>query len=211
MAGWDTDRPIYDRLPGENEGYRKDEDWDGYDAEIDPPIARWLTAPWDSLSVELKGKIEALYTTHFNPETADAENLDWLAQLAGFTGEYWSSDWDESVKRQLILYGLDFIWESKGSRELLEWLIELFGLQSRVYFLGEFLAGITLLPATLGGNGFSYYLLVSLAYLRTSPEWAMLERLNRLFGAVYCESRVCYDQFYAGFSLAGDPCFDPPI
>jgi len=206
---WTTGRPIGDRLPGENEAYRKDEDWSGYDPALDPPIARWLTAPWDSLSMETKASVDGIYATHFDPETADAKNLDWLAQLAGFTGDYWSSDWDEAVKRQLILHGLDFIWETKGSRELLVWLIALFGLQARIYFLGEFLAGITTVPNSLGGEGFNYFILVSLAYSRISSGWAMLEKINRLFGPVYCDSRVCYEQFYAGFSLAGDPVFDP--
>ncbi len=202
---WDTGKPIYDRLPGDNEGYRKDQQWDGYDPTTD--VALWLTEPWDSLLMELKGKIDNLPITHLDPAAADPENLDWLAQLCGFTGEYWQTDWAVLVKRQLIANSLNFIWINKGTRPLLEWLISLFGLQVRIYLLGEFLAGINAAGDLLGGDPFNYYLLVKLAYLRNSPEWALVEKLNKLYGPVFCESRVCYEQFYAGFSVAGDPVF----
>jgi hypothetical protein len=205
MAGWDTGNPIHDRLPGENEGYRKDESWDGHDPSVDPPIARWLTEPWDALLMESKGKIETIYTTHLNPLTAEPENLDWLAQLHGFTGEYWSVDWDVAVKRQLIANSFTKIWENKGSRSLLEWIFQTFGLETRIYLYGEFLADINVAGDVLGGEALQYWLLVTLKYLRTSDEWKLLEKLNRLYSPVCCNSRVTYDQFYADFSIAGDP------
>lgn len=204
---WQKGQPITLRLPGENSAYRKDEEWEGYDPELDPPIARWLEDPWDKLLTDSKDKIDNFHTNYLNPETCYPEALDWLAQFCGFTGDYWSSSWDEAVKRQLLLRSYEFIWVNKGSKQLLEWLLEVFGLQARIYLLGQLLAGITPLPATLGGDPFRYWLLVRLRYLRTSPEWKLIEKLNRLFGPVYAESRVCYEYFYAGFSVAGDPCF----
>lgn len=200
MAGWDTNRPIYDRLPGENGGYREEE------AES-VTVADLLTQPWDDLLMETKGAIDHFERDYLDPATALPQHLDWLAQLCGFTGDYWDSDWAVPIKRQLIERSYSFIWENKGSRDLMEWLLATFGLNAQIYLQGEFLAGITRLPGTVGGDGFWYLLTVQLIYLRSSPEWKLLERLNRLYGPVYCESRVCYDQFYAGFSVAGDPVF----
>lgn len=203
---WERGEPIAYRLPGENCGYRKDEEWDLYVEEIDPPIARWLEVPWDQLLMDSKAKIDGFPENYLYPATAIASALDWLAQFCGYTGDYWSNDWPIPVKRELLLRSYDFVWQNKGTRALLEWLISLFGLECRVYLLGEFLAGQTV-PAIVGGDPFRYYLLVELAYLRTSKEWALLERLDRLFGPVYAKSRVCYKKFYAGFSVAGDPVF----
>lgn len=203
---WQQGQPITLRLPGENSGYRKDEEWEGYDPELDPPIAHWLQDPWDKLLMDTKAKIDGFPTNYLYPETAYAEALDWLAQFCGYTGDYWSSNWPIAAKRELLRRSYDFVWQNKGTRALLEWLLALFELECRVYLLGAFLAGDTV-PAIVGGEPFLYYLLVKLRYLRTSPEWALIERLNRLFGPVYAESRVCYERFYAGFSVAGDPVF----
>ena len=196
---WDAGRPIYGRLPEDSQQYQGNE------------LVDWLTLPWDELLVEARSQADALHANYFDPVTAKVEVLDWLAQLCGFTGDYWEATWPEGVKRELIANSFEFIWPNKGTRELLEWLIELFALQAQVYILGDFLAGITLLPATLGGPGFQYFIRVPLVYLRTTYEWRLMVKLNRLYGPVYCESRVCYDQFYAGFSVAGDPTFDEAI
>lgn len=204
---WERGQPIAYRLPGENSGYRKDEEWEFYVEEEDPPIARWLETPWDELLMASKAKMDDFPENYIYPETAIPEALDWLAQFCGYTGDYWSSDWAVPVKRQLLLRAYDFVWINKGTRVLLEWLIDLFSLECRVYLLGEFLAGQTV-PATIGGDPFRYYLLVKLAYLRTSAQWALIVRLNRLFGPVYAYSRVTYERFYAGFSVANDVVFD---
>jgi hypothetical protein len=201
---WQTGRPIYDRLPGQNEAYRKESPTDE-----DPAIADWLTAPWDELLTGLRSAIDNIPQDMLDPATAKPENLDWLAQLCGFTGEYWDTSWPVAVKRELIANSLNFVWENKGTRALLEWLIDLFGLEASVYQVGAFLAGISLVGDPIGDADsiFEYYLVVSLDYLRTSTQWKLLERLNRLYGPVYADSRVCYDGFYAGFSVVGDPIF----
>lgn len=204
---WQKGQPIAHRLPGENSGYRKDEDWEEYDPELDPPIARWLEDPWDKLLMDTKAKIDGFPTNYLYPDSAYESALDWLAQFCGYTGDYWSSSWPISVKRTLLIYSYSFVWENKGTRRLLEWLFSVFALQVRVYLLGEWLAGITRTPGQVGGEPFRYYLLVRLQYLRTSPEWALISRLNRLFGPVYAKSRLSYEYFYAGFSVAGDPTF----
>ena len=210
MSGvWEDGKPIYLRLPGENSGYTKDETFDDYDPIVDPPIARWLTEFWDDFTVSTKNKAANLYATHLNPETAEAANLDWLAQLCGFTGNYWNATWSELVKRSLISNSFNFIWPNKGTKILLEWLLYLFGYNARIFQLGEFLAGINVAGDRLGGSPLKYYVVVSLSYLRTSKAWEQIELLNRIYGPVCQDSRVCYNAFYAGFSVAGDPVFEP--
>jgi hypothetical protein len=198
--GWATNRPIYGRLPEESQQYQ------GNDA------ADWLTLPWDDLLANSRGLAQNFYTTHLNPAAADAANLDWLAQLSGYTGAYWDSQWPVAVKRTLITEAFSRVWPEKGSRALLEWIIALFGLEMRVYVLGDFLAGYSAAGDTLGSDsGFEYFLRVKLIYARNGSQWALLERLNQLYSPVYVTSQVCYQQFYAGFSVAGDPVFDTPI
>lgn len=198
--GWAANRPIYGRLPEESQQYQ------GNDA------ADWLTLPWDDLLANSRGLAQNFYTTHLNPATADAANLDWLAQLSGYTGAYWDSQWPVAVKRTLITEAFSRVWPEKGSRALLEWIIALFGLEMRVYVLGDFLAGYSAAGDTLGSDsGFEYFLRVKLIYARNGSQWALLERLNQLYSPVYVTSQVCYQQFYAGFSVAGDPVFDTPI
>lgn len=199
---WQTGRPIYDRLPGQNETYNKENP-----TADDPAIADWLTSPWDELLTGLRTTIDNIPQDMLDPATAKAENLDWLAQLCGFTGDYWDSNWPVAVKRSLIANSLNYIWENKGTRDLLEWLIALFELEASVYQVGSWLAGISVVGDPIGDveSVFQYYIVVSLDYLRTSTQWKLLERLNRLYGPVYSDSRVCYDGFYAGFSVVGDP------
>lgn len=207
VDAWALARPILVRLPGESERYYQDPSFE-HDPELDPPIGDWLTVAADEDLMGAKALMERFYEDHLDPATALETSLDWLAQFAGFTGEYWDAEWPTSIKRELIANAYPFIWEHKGSRVLLEWLISLFTLNAYIYQVGEFLAGIDAVPKAVGGVQLEYYVLVpSMAYLRTSAEWALLRRLNNLYGPIYCKSLVCYDQFYAGFSVAGDLVF----
>lgn len=203
---WESGRPIYDRLPGASELYKKDNtDSDNYNPTKD--VAAWLVAFWDDLLIEQRSNVDNLYRDVFNPDTAKPENLDWLAQLAGYTGEYWSSQWTDTQKRQLIKRAYDYVWINKGTKALLEWLIELFELDAVVYSPGQFILGETPLGSPLGGEPFKYLINVDFrgaGYLRTSPQWKLLEKLNELYGTAYSESRVQYTKFILGFSALGD-------
>lgn len=197
---WASNRPIYGRLPEESQQYQGND------------VADWLSLPWDELLTDSRDLAQNFYTTHLNPATAAAANLDWLAQLSGYTGAYWDSQWPVTVKRTLIAEAFSRVWPGKGSRAVLEWMIALFSLEMRVYILGDFLAGYNAAGDMLGSDsGFEYFLRVRLIYARNGTEWALLERLNRLYSPVYVTSQVCYQQFYAGFSVTGDPVFDTPI
>lgn len=204
---WATGQPIYGRLPGENEAYQKDRTFESYNIADD--IAYWLVAYWDELLLETKATAEDFHTDYLDPETARADALDWLAQFAGYTGNYWDSEWPESAKRALIANAYSQVWPMKGTRELLEWLLSsaVFNLEARVFILGDFLAGISQAGDVLGSDPFTFFILVDLDYLRVSSEWRLIEQLRQLFTPIYCESRVCFEEFYAGFSVAGDPVF----
>lgn len=192
---WQEQQPIYKRLPAESEQYQGN------------PVVEWLCDPWDTMLVETRGKIESFYDDALNPLTCKAENLDWLAQLCGFTGEYWDPQWSESIKRQLIAKSFDFIWVNKGTRALLEWLFLVFQIEAQIYQSGQFIAGVSVAGDMLGGDAFHYYIRLPLKYLRTSQQWQLVARLDRLYSPVYCESTVCFVAFFAGFSVVGDPVF----
>ena len=159
-----------------------------------------------------KGYAENFYRDFLNPDTANEVVLDWLSQFCGYTGEYWDSTWSVSIKRTLIREAYSRVWATKGSRALLEWLIELFNIQASIFIPGEFLANLSAAGDPIGfESGFIYYSRVPIQYARTSSSWLTLERLNNLYGPIYAKSRVIYDQFYADYSVAGDPIFDQSL
>jgi hypothetical protein len=204
---WETGKPIYDRLPGAEEGYRIDEEAPGHNPEECPPVARWLTTPWDELLIELRGKIDGFPADALDPMTADEANLDWLAQFAGFTGRYWNSSYPVAAKRQLIANAYEFIWPMKGTKALIEWMIALFELDAEVYSLGAFRCNQNVIGDRLGGGALNYWVRTPLGYLRTFPQWILLEQINQLYGPAAAESSVVYDGFYCNFSVCGDPLF----
>ena len=194
---WSSGRPIFNRLPVPYQNSSP---------------ANWFTEPWDKVLIDTKLQGDDFYTNYLNPSTALESVLDWLAQFCGFTGEYWDSSWPVSIKRTLIQESYQRIWPQKGSRELLEWLISTFSLQAAVYIPGEFLAGVSRAGDTLGSDtGLVYYIRLPLLYPRTSTEWLTVENINQLYGPVYAKSRVMYELFYAGVSVAGDLVFSEPL
>ncbi|PHJ86313.1 hypothetical protein VF07_22420 [Nostoc linckia z6] len=116
-SAWEQGRPIYKRLPIAEEKYQVSPD----DPELDP-VADWLTLPIDEYLMAAKEAVDNFYTDYLDPVTAKTENLDWLGQLCGFTGEYWETSWSQEQKRSLITNAFTFIWESKGTRAVLEFL-----------------------------------------------------------------------------------------
>lgn len=206
---WAEGRPIYYLLPGENEGFLKDPEFN--DPETDPPIADWLTVFWDEVLVENRALAEAFYEYYLNPETCRDEALTgWLAQHFGYTGVYWDESWSLKAKRSLLLnaYQGQRVWESKGTERLFYWLLDVFDLDAQIYQTGSFVVGQSTLPALLGGQPFEFFILAPLRYLRVSRSWELLEQLRQLFTPAYCDSLICYEQFFAGFSVVGDPVFE---
>jgi len=208
---WQLGSPLYSRLPGVNQGFNRDLTDPDYDPMNPPDVTYFVTKYFDDFLIETRDNINNVYADFFNPDTARDENLDWLAQLAGFTGGYWDSSYPPAIKRELIKNAFTFVWENKGTQQLLEYLFDLFNLEAYLYLPGELLLGVTPLPGILGGDPFYYLILVDFytaGYLRNSKEFRQLEKLNQLYGAVWCESRVAYSDFIVGFSFLGDPVFE---
>lgn len=195
---WSSSRPVYQRLPGINGGY--------YSEDGNNP-ADWLTQFVDVLLVETKAKIDDL-PRQLNPDTCDPEWLDFLAGLCGLTGEYWDTAWPESIQRSLIRSAFPTLWANKGSKQVIEYLLNLFGISHDIWLGSAAYADIALADiATVGTPQWRYVIRLPLLYLRDSPEFKLAEKLNRLYGPVFCDSRVCFKEAYADFAVCGDPVF----
>ena len=107
---WNQGIPFLGRLP---EAYRDREE------------TSWLTVAWDELLIATREQAEAVFATHLDPNTADAKNLDWLAQHYGFTDEFWDVTWSEAIKRTLLRNAYSKIWVERGTIGLLNWMLSL--------------------------------------------------------------------------------------
>ena len=197
MAGWSTNRPIYDRLPSDSERYNGN------------PVVDAITAPFDSILVSYKSAIDNFERDFLNADTARSDALDWLGQLCGFTGKFWQADWTDAQKRLLIKNSHSFIWANKGTERLLIWLLSVFAIDATVYSVNDFLADLSAADDdSVGGSQLEYFIVMSLVYETFSPQWKLAEKLNYLYMPLFCDSDCVYDGFYADLSKTGDPIFD---
>lgn len=201
MSAWTEGRPIFLRLP--QYGWQ----------DQDPPVSDWIIEPYDSILIELKEAILNFPRDFIDPDTCRSDALDWLAQLMGFTGDYWDTGWPDSIKRQLIK-DAQFIWSYKGTQPLLEYLLALFALDAVISLPGAWRVGTTAIGNSIGGELLTYSILINSVgrkfYLRTSDEWKLIERLNRLFMPCWTSPTtlnstfVHYDRFRVGLSAVGE-------
>ena len=197
MAGWSTNRPIYDRLPSDAERYNGN------------PIVDAITQPIDSILVSYRAALSNFERDFLNADTARSDALDWLAMNCGFTGKFWQADWTDAQKRLLIKNSHSFIWANKGTERLLIWLLSVFAIDATVLSTGDFLADINAADDdSVGGSQLEYFIVMSIVYETTSKEWRLALRLNYLYMPIFCDSDVVYDAFYADLSKTGDPIFD---
>lgn len=208
-TAWASGKPVYNRLPGANEGYHKDENPDVVRDvdDNDPPVALWLTDYWDAFLVGLKGKLDEVRDRQMDPMLCDPEWLDVLAAMAGYTGGYWDRAWADEVKRVLVRDAFTKIWSNKGSEATLRHILTTFGLSYDIWMGDSLLAGVHSVPHIVGSPEWRYVIRVSLNYLRDSYEFKLAEKINRLYGPLFTDNRVAYKQFFAGFSVANDPTF----
>ncbi len=141
---WQLNRPIYLRLPNESGAYQGNE------------IVDAITTPWDEQLVDIKNTLLNFNNDFINPDTARVDALDWLAQLSGFTGEYWDTNWTAAIKRELIKNSHTKIWSHKGTVMLLQYLLDLFGLDAVVYAENVWFIGITAIGSPVGGRTLYY-------------------------------------------------------
>jgi phage tail P2-like protein len=209
---WQLNRPIYLRLPNESGAYQGNE------------IVDAITTPWDEQLVDIKNTLLNFNNDFINPDTARVDALDWLAQLSGFTGEYWDTNWTAAIKRELIKNSHTKIWSHKGTVMLLQYLLDLFGLDAVVYAENVWFIGITAIGSPVGGRTLYYAIKLFIPgaenrqfYTRNSKEWKFIERLNRLYMPCWCGSIptngnfIHYEKFIIGVSAVGDPIWSGSI
>ncbi|AFY49020.1 Phage tail protein (Tail_P2_I) [Nostoc sp. PCC 7524] len=185
QIAWQTGRPIFSRLP---EVYQEN------------AIANYLTAFWDELLVNNKARIDDL-PRQLNPLTCDANWLDFLAPLCGFTGEYWDRKWQDNFKRNLIASSYQRIWSNKGSRECLSTVLICFKIPHNIATMGDFILGQSKLGVDpLGSLAFKYIIYLRSSYQGT-PEVKLVEKLNKLFGPCWCKSEVIFDDSVVSMNI----------
>lgn len=200
---WSEQRPVFRRLPIFG--------WQ----DADPPVADWIVGAYDEVLIEIQQAILNFERDFIVPETARSDALDWLAQLMGYTGEYWDTQWSDTVKRRLIADAQTVVWRYKGTFYLLQYLIGVFELESRIKLRLQWRIGTSKIGDAIGGGLLVYALILGSnttpGYVRDSSEWRLLERLNRLFMPCWCQPETLngnylhYHRWRVGRSAVGDP------
>ena len=124
---WIVDeRPIYSRLPQISQRYK---------AENPENPSNWLTRWFDELLVGTKTKIDDL-PRQLNALTCDADWIDFVAYLSGFSGEYWDKAWSMATKRA-IASKANWIWSNKGTKAVLEYILNAVNLSAVIWLADD--------------------------------------------------------------------------
>jgi len=151
LSAWQTGRPIYSRLPNRNGIYEND-------------TSDWVTAFWDAKITELRTKIDDIKTRQINPLICDPEWLDYLSVIYGWNSKHWQKSWAVESKRLLLSRSLDFIWERKGNREVLVYVLESLNLKAKVIDVGDFIIGVNPVGDELGVNTWKVKIIMPTVY-----------------------------------------------
>lgn len=220
---WNQGIPFLGRLP---EAYRDREE------------TSWLTVAWDELLIATREQAEAVFATHLDPNTADAKNLDWLAQHYGFTDEFWDVTWSEAIKRTLLRNAYSKIWVERGTIGLLNWMLALHDIpavlpEKAAYYPDWFRAFDWVLHQTRDfaetwteEDGTPEELLrliltaLDIEFFEIDGDVVRLPYggdglhkpdLDSAIARYKLPFTTSYDRFYAGLSVAGDRVFSVPI
>ncbi len=186
------DNPVTILLPGESGAYTDNE------------TVRWLMAPWDSGTAALIESLRNFYARSLDPLSCEPKYLDWLAQWAGFTGDYWDVRWPERIKRELIAAAYLRIWPEKGSAGLLVWLFELFEIQAQIVASSTpFRADVSVAGDTVGGPVSVFHVLMPMAYSRLR-EWVLARKLLTLYTPIWIPYTISYVESRADILRAGE-------
>lgn len=191
----EEERPVGGLLPGEANGSLS------YSEGVD-----WLTAPIDKELSSLL-KLLKLYPNIFNPNVCEEKWLDFIAPCCGFVEDYWDTKWTASQKRWMLLNSYKFIWSYRGTEDVLKAVLNNFNLLYDIWKDGGAIIPFTIGDALIGLRKMRFFVRLPLKIFRNSPQWRLAETLTRQYSAVGVEKKVCYEQFYIGFSIVGDPTF----
>ena len=189
---WQSQRPIYDRLP------KQSETWVGNS------VVDWLTSFWDELLIETKAAIDS--PTDWLSATPDPYFMDWIGTvLCGF-GEIWHPLYPTEIKQRLIEQWIT-ISEYRGSERSLTTLVKAIDPGARTQRFGPALAGIA--QANYANVGSSdpglFFLIVSPTLVRYGTTWNWLQKiLDVEFPAHNGTRRIQFPQALAGVALPGD-------
>jgi len=196
---WIVDeRPIYSRLPQISQRYK---------AENPENPSNWLTRWFDELLVGTKTKIDDL-PRQLNALTCDADWIDFVAYLSGFSGEHWDKAWSMATKRA-IASKANWIWSNKGTKAVLEYILNAVNLSAVIWLADDAVFDVDDLDvASFGEPQYQYFIQVPFSYDRNGAQFRLAEKINRLYGPIVCDSAVCYDGIYLDYSEFGDVFFD---
>lgn len=156
-------------------------------------ISDAVTYFWDQELVYLLEKIKDV-ERQIDPVRCDPEWLDFLAPLFGFTEEFWDRSWSVNSKRALLknaYSGVD-IWARKGTADVLSFVLSSLEIKNEVIQNGSFIIGTDTVGEPIGRIAWDYTIYLPAIYQNTPIE-KLTKRINELFGACYCQSRIIYD------------------
>ncbi|ALF55611.1 hypothetical protein ACX27_26660 [Nostoc piscinale CENA21] len=174
---WETGRPIFSRLP---------------DVYQENSVADWLTVYFDEFLVGTKALVYDL-PNQFNPYTCDTRWLDYIAPLYGFSTLYWDRGWPETSKRQLLAGAYTTVWPNRGTRVALSYILSSLLIEHTIWEGSTFILGSSQLGiGTLGSGAWKYKILLPRRYAFGGYEFRLTQKIDRLFGNLWCESEVIY-------------------
>jgi Phage tail protein (Tail_P2_I) len=176
---WDTERPIYKRLPNRNGGYENE-------------VTDWLTGYWDEISVNARSLSESLLNKQYNPLICDPEWLDYLAVLYGWDKKHWQKNWKIESKRLLLSRSLDYIWENKGNKDVLVYVLNSLFIKNRVLEVGSFIIGTSTVGQPIGSSPWEFSVILPTAYIN-SDVLPLVKFIVERFSPCWCEVTYFYD------------------
>lgn len=183
-------KPASGLLPGVNGGY------------TDNVVSQWLMSPPDKLLLEIRDKIDD-FPRQLNPLTCDANMLDYLSAMFGYTGEYWDRTWPESAKRQLLAQAFPLIWPRKGTSLVLSFILNLFDIKHIIQEGESFIVGRNVIGDPLGVIAWDYKILLPYKYYATPVE-TLTRRIDYLFGPCWCTRELVFStEFFNTYQILG--------
>jgi hypothetical protein len=154
-------------------------------------LTTWVDHELVSTREKVKDEVERQY----NPNTCDADRLNFLSQLTGFTGEYWDDFYTENQKRLLITNSLSSLWPERGRVECISQVLSILGVLHIIREKGSFILGESVLGDVLGFVGWQFVVILPNAYFGSLQE-AAVEKAIRLLTPCWCTSEIIYDDRY---------------
>ncbi|MDZ7922520.1 MAG: phage tail protein [Marinagarivorans sp.] len=188
---WKDSRPVFNRLPGINGSYQCN------------VLSQYLTAfPDNELA---SAKLIALddIERQADPLRCDAIWLDFLASLCGWHGEYWDANWPEPAKRILLANSYTLIWPKYGTPEVLSFVLNTLGVRHVIQQGQSFIIGRETVGDRLGAIAWEYDIVLPTSFFNSDLQ-KLTKQINRLFGPIWCRSRILFDDDYfegVGFYL----------